>query len=193
MSDFLGPYGLYLTRFLCLWNFPGQNTGAGCYFILQGIFSTQGLNPSVLHFLHWQADSFTTGPPGKHVIMGSIHFSPSWREFQHLHNSSKDMAQKAVYNSWGRTKDLWLHWMAKVLFFVLAVKQIKNNTSFIKFFKEYIYLYNIFIWHLDKSGICKVCACVYIIYQSKDFYNPNLNDVLWVSRYIQKQRHYFAD
>ena len=97
-------------------DFSGKNPGVDWHFFLQGIFSTQGLNPSVLHFLHWQADSFTTGPPGKHVIMGSIHFSPSWREFQHLHNSSKDMAQKAVYNSWGRTKDLWLHWMAKVLF-----------------------------------------------------------------------------
>ena len=26
-----------------LWNFPGKNTGAGCQFLLQGIFLTQGL------------------------------------------------------------------------------------------------------------------------------------------------------
>ena len=36
------------------WNSPGKNTGVGCYFLLQGIFLTQGLN---LHHLHWQADS----------------------------------------------------------------------------------------------------------------------------------------
>ena len=34
----------------------------GCHFLLQGIFPTQGSNP---HLLHWQADSFTTEPPGK--------------------------------------------------------------------------------------------------------------------------------
>ena len=28
---------------------PGKNTGVGCRFLLQGIFLTQGLNPSLLH------------------------------------------------------------------------------------------------------------------------------------------------
>ena len=28
---------------------PGKNTGVGCYVLLQGIFPTQGLNPSLLH------------------------------------------------------------------------------------------------------------------------------------------------
>ena len=31
-------------RLLCPWNFPGKNIGAGCRFLLQGIFPTQGLN-----------------------------------------------------------------------------------------------------------------------------------------------------
>ena len=31
------------------WNSPGQNTGAGSLSLLQGIFPTQGLNPSLLH------------------------------------------------------------------------------------------------------------------------------------------------
>ena len=35
-------------RLLCPWDSPGKNTGLG-YFLLQGIFSTQGLNPSLLH------------------------------------------------------------------------------------------------------------------------------------------------
>ena len=40
-----------------LWNFPGKNTGVGCHFLLQGIFLTQGSNPSLLCLLHWQSDS----------------------------------------------------------------------------------------------------------------------------------------
>ena len=28
----------------CPWDSPGKNTGVGCYFLLQGIFLTQGLN-----------------------------------------------------------------------------------------------------------------------------------------------------
>ena len=42
--------------------FSRQDTGVGCYFLLQGIFLTQGSNPRLLPL---QADSFTTEPPGK--------------------------------------------------------------------------------------------------------------------------------
>ena len=37
-----GTHGLQPTRFLCLSNFPGKNSGVGCHFLVQGIFSTQG-------------------------------------------------------------------------------------------------------------------------------------------------------
>ena len=30
-------------------DFPGKNTGVGCHFLLQEIFPTQGLNPSLTH------------------------------------------------------------------------------------------------------------------------------------------------
>ena len=33
----------------CPWDFPGKNTGAGCYFLLQGIFQTQGSNSPFLY------------------------------------------------------------------------------------------------------------------------------------------------
>ena len=49
----LGPHGLQPSRLLP-WNFPGKNTGAGCHFLLQGIFLTQGSNPHRLCLLHWQ-------------------------------------------------------------------------------------------------------------------------------------------
>ena len=37
--------------------FPRQNTGVGCHFLLQGIFPIQGSNPGLFSFLHWQVDS----------------------------------------------------------------------------------------------------------------------------------------
>ena len=41
-------------KLLCPWDFPGKNTGVDCHFLWQGIFLTQGWNPSLLP---WQADS----------------------------------------------------------------------------------------------------------------------------------------
>ena len=57
VPDSLWPHGIQPARLLCLWDFPDKNTEAGCHFLLQGIFLTQGLNLSLWHLLHWQADS----------------------------------------------------------------------------------------------------------------------------------------
>ena len=67
LSDSLRPQGLCSLpgSLLCVWNFPGQNTGAGCHFLLQGSFPTQDLpNLHLLCLLHWQADSFPLGHLG---------------------------------------------------------------------------------------------------------------------------------
>ena len=45
LSDSLRPHGLYSP-----WNSPGQNTGVGSLFLLQGTFPTQGLNLDILHY-----------------------------------------------------------------------------------------------------------------------------------------------
>ena len=45
MSNSLEPHGLYNSP----WNPPGQNTGVGSLSLLQGIFRTQGSNPSLPH------------------------------------------------------------------------------------------------------------------------------------------------
>ena len=52
--DSLRPYGLWPTRLLCSWDFPGKNTGVGCHLLLQGIFLSQGSNSCLLH---WQVGS----------------------------------------------------------------------------------------------------------------------------------------
>ena len=38
----LQPRGLQPARVLCPWDFPDKNTGAGCHFLLQGMFPTWG-------------------------------------------------------------------------------------------------------------------------------------------------------
>ena len=58
MSDSLWPHALYSP-----WNSPGQNTGEVSLSVLQGIFPTQGLNPSEL-----QMDYLTAEAPGKPKI-----------------------------------------------------------------------------------------------------------------------------
>ena len=51
VSNSLQPHGLYSP-----WNSPGQTTGVGSLYLLQGIFPTQGSNPVLPHcrwILHW--------------------------------------------------------------------------------------------------------------------------------------------
>ena len=52
MTDSLRPRGLWPTRLPCPWNFPAQNTGVGCHFLLQGIFPTRGSNPCLPYCRH---------------------------------------------------------------------------------------------------------------------------------------------
>ena len=54
MLDSLQPNGLKAAKFLCLWGFPGKDTGVGDISSSRGFFPSQGLNPGLLHLLHWQ-------------------------------------------------------------------------------------------------------------------------------------------
>ena len=77
----LWPHGLY-----SLWNSPGQNTRTGSLSLLQGIFSTQGSNPGLLHcrqilyqlshkgsprILEWITYSFSVDIPDPGIELGS--------------------------------------------------------------------------------------------------------------------------
>ena len=57
MSNTLWPHGTVARQPPLSMDFPGENTGVGCYFLLQGILLIQGLNPHLLHcrriLYHW--------------------------------------------------------------------------------------------------------------------------------------------
>ena len=72
-SNSLRPRGLQLTRLLCPWDFSGKNTKESCRFLLQAMFPTQGLNPLLMHFLPWQADSLPLQHLGSRSSFPPIH------------------------------------------------------------------------------------------------------------------------
>ena len=65
VSDSLQHHGLQPTRLLCPWDSPGKDAGVGSCSLLQGIFLTQGLNPSrphcrwILYHLGQQGNKWT--------------------------------------------------------------------------------------------------------------------------------------
>ena len=94
----LQPHGLYSP-----WNSPGQNTGVGSSYFLQGIFPSQGLNPGAPHYrqilyqlshqrnpkiLEWVAYPFSKGSSqlrnwtGVSCIAGGFFTSWATREAQ---------------------------------------------------------------------------------------------------------------
>ena len=58
MSDLLPPNELYPTSLLCLWDFPGKNTGVGCHFLLHA--SIQLLSHVRLFATPWTAECQTS-------------------------------------------------------------------------------------------------------------------------------------
>ena len=72
VSDSLRPHGLWPTRFLCPWDFPGKNTGVGCHFLLHAQrleLVTDLENIEVPRFLH-------PGTDGKPML--AVRCSTSW-------------------------------------------------------------------------------------------------------------------
>ena len=86
VSDSLPPHGLFSP-----WNSPGQNTGVGSHYLLQGIFPTQGSNPGLPHcrqilyclsqpgsprILEWVAYPFSSRSSQPRNQMGLLHSLP---------------------------------------------------------------------------------------------------------------------
>ena len=72
VSDSLWPHGLQPARLLCPWAFPGNDTGVGCHFLLQGVFQCrQMLLPSE--------------PPGKSNNNAVLPFKNSRQHVSYIH------------------------------------------------------------------------------------------------------------
>ena len=88
VSDSVTPWTvLQPTRLLCPWNFPGENIGVGCHFLLQGNFPTQVSNPCLLCLVHWQTDylwvvweayTHTHTHTHTHTQFNQVEFFPGW-------------------------------------------------------------------------------------------------------------------
>ena len=74
MSDSLWPHGLYSP-----WNSPGQNMGVGSHSLLQGIFPTQRLNPSLSHCRHILCQLSNKGSPIWHLYILYVTFIHIWQ------------------------------------------------------------------------------------------------------------------
>ena len=81
MSSSLWLYELKPSRFLCPWNFPDKNTGAGCHFLLQGIFPTLGSNPLPASPA-LAGEFFTTEPPRSCKGKKKNYIDILWKLFQ---------------------------------------------------------------------------------------------------------------
>ena len=85
VSDSLWP--LWPFRLPCSWNSPSKHTGMGFHSLLQGIFSTLGSNPGLMHcrqilyHLSHQGSPEALSPPCPHLPFSSppppIHYSSS--------------------------------------------------------------------------------------------------------------------
>ena len=62
---------------------PGKDTGVGYNGLLQGIFLTQGSNPHLLCFLHWQAGSLPLVLPGKPLYRPYYRIKTGKNIYQH--------------------------------------------------------------------------------------------------------------
>ena len=81
----LRPHGLQPASLHCPWNSPGNNTGVGYHFLLQGIFLTQRSNPHLLYLLQWQADSLSLshlGSPFTYPYLSSNLTVVLWAELR---------------------------------------------------------------------------------------------------------------
>ena len=71
-------------RSLLSMGFSSQEYWSGFHALLQGLFQTQGSNPSLLCLLHWQMGSLPLAPPGKPLKMHYSAFQKFKIEICHI-------------------------------------------------------------------------------------------------------------
>ena len=101
---------IYSSRLLCPWNFPGNNTGLGCHFLLQGIFPCPGIKPEspVFYFTKWIIRSFLTVAFTVPFVKKFIfYFLP---EFSVNHCKQPYVSQGTIFFNWKRSNQVSKYW-----------------------------------------------------------------------------------
>ena len=107
------------------WNSPGQNTGVGSLFLLQGIFPTQGLNPGVPHCrwtlyqlshkgstrtLEWVACPFSSGSSWSRnqtgVSFTGSGFFTNWAIWKTPHHRRQECKSRKLRDIWSN-RQVW--------------------------------------------------------------------------------------
>ena len=102
LSDSLLSHGLQALGSSCPWDFPGKNTRAGCHFLLQRIFLTQGFNTCLHMFNRYSTlpvDSLPSETPREAiigVIINENHILPLKRKYSII-NLSFHLPQLTFY------------------------------------------------------------------------------------------------
>ena len=122
LSDSLWSHGLQPIRLLCPWNSPGKNTGVGCHFLLQGIFSTQGSNPGLPHCrqtLYWLSHQ------GNHWSGGQNQMTQTQPKFPNY------CLEQSFQMTWTLILDvLWKFYRNKLLSQVTEIKRFTWYSSY---------------------------------------------------------------
>ena len=143
VSDSLQPHGIYSP-----WTSPGQNTGMGSLSLLQGIFPTQGLNPSLPHC---RQNLYCLSHQGSPRIL-------EWVAYPFSRGSSRPRNQTGVsciaggfFTTWAIREVNWWQYSWDQMFFMmntllsLKKKHSNSNCNFwhINNFYKIIILYNL--------------------------------------------------
>ena len=127
VSESLWPHGLYIAcQTLLSMEFSRQEYGSGLHFLLQGIFPTQGLNPHLLHLLHWWVDSSPLSHLGCSLTPSHLIFTPKlfpqdglyqsfWVQVCPLSKQSKTKGAMFALGQLGPRKGLlWEFWAENI-------------------------------------------------------------------------------
>ena len=76
----LRPHGLQPTRLLCPWDSQGNNTGVGCYALLQGNLPDSGIEPVSPVAPALQADSLPLSHRGSLYLFTTMEYKLHWKQ-----------------------------------------------------------------------------------------------------------------
>ena len=113
------------SRLFCPWNFAGKNIGVGCYFLLQGIFLTQGLNACLLHLT---GRFFTTEPPGK-PRENYLRIKPTWWTSEAINGERNEKKDEGMYRWKENEKNRY--WTGRAILFYFKSQYITSLFSFL--------------------------------------------------------------